>query len=217
MAAMAICAVIRGRHGPRNHLGCQDLNSPSPNSFSLTTKGLTMTRSLILSTCFVVLTACSAVQVDDYHDQSPPLKMEEFFQGELVAYGVVKDFRGRVIRKFTAEIIAYWQDGIGTLEEDFVFDDGELDRRVWKLQTNRTNNYTGTAGDVVGDGAVTVAGNSAFLDYVLRIPYGDGNVDVRIDDRMYLITPSVLLNESTLKKFGIKVGELLLIIQKRDI
>lgn len=176
-----------------------------------------MLRTLILSACFAALAACSAVQVDDYRDQSPRLKMEEFFQGELMAYGVVKDFRGRVIRKFTAEIVAYWQDGVGTLEEDFVFDDGELDRRVWKLRTNSTDNYTGTAGDVVGDGEVTVAGNSAFLDYVLRVPYGDDSLDVRIDDRMYLITPSVLLNESTLKKFGIKVGELLLVIQKQNV
>ena len=69
---------------------------------------------------------------------------------------------------------------------------------------------------MVGDGEVTVAGNSAFLDYVLRIPYGDGSINVRIDDRMYLITPTVLLNESTLRKFGIKVGELLLVIQKQN-
>lgn len=175
-----------------------------------------MTRTFIIAACFAALTACNAVQVDDYRNQSPPLKMEDFFQGELMAYGVVKNFRGRVIRKFTAEIVAYWQDGVGTLEEDFVFDDGELERRVWKLQTNSTDNFTGTAGDVVGDGEVTVAGNSAFLDYVLRIPYGDGSIDVRIDDRMYLITPSVLLNESALTKFGVKVGELLLVIQKQD-
>ena len=175
-----------------------------------------MTRTLILTACIAVLAACSAVQVDDYRYQAPTLKMEDFFQGDLVAYGVVKDFRGRVIRKFTAEILAYWRDGVGTLEEDFEFDDGELERRVWKLQTNSTNNYTGTAGDVVGDGEVTVAGNSAFLDYVLRIPYGDGSINVRIDDRMYLITPTVLLNESTLRKFGIKVGELLLVIQKQN-
>ena len=175
-----------------------------------------MTRTLILFVCLSLLGACSAIRVEDYSGQSPALQMEEFFQGDLVAYGVVKDFRGRVIRKFSADILAYWQDGVGTLEEDFEFDDGELDRRVWKLQTNSTNNYTGTAGDVVGEGEVRVAGNSAFLDYVLRIPYGDGTLDVRIDDRMYLITPSVLLNESALKKFGIKVGELLLVIQKLD-
>ena len=89
-----------------------------------------MTRTLILTACIAVLAACSAVQVDDYRKQAPTLKMEDFFQGDLVAYGVVKDFRGRVIRKFTAEILAYWRDGVGTLEEDFEFDDGELERRV---------------------------------------------------------------------------------------
>jgi len=69
---------------------------------------------------------------------------------------------------------------------------------------------------VVGEGEVRIAGNSAFLDYVLRIPFGENSLDVRVDDRMYLVTPEVLLNESSLRKFGFKVGELLLVIQKEN-
>ena len=160
------------------------------------------------------LAGCASVKVGDYSTLEPGLVMEEFFDGELVAYGIVKDWRGRVIRRFSARIVAYWNDGTGTLEEDFLFDDGEQQRRVWKLQTDSSGSYTATAGDVVGEGEVRVAGNSAFLDYTLRIPYGDGTLDVRIDDRMYLISPELLINESSLRKFGIKVGELVLVIQQ---
>ena len=49
-----------------------------------------------------------------------------------------------------------------------------------------------TAGDVVGDASMQVSGNSLFLDYVLRIPYGDGTLDLKIDDRMYLVSQRVL-------------------------
>ena len=161
--------------------------------------------------------ACSGTTVQHYAGQTPALSLEEFFQGDLEAHGVVKDWRGRVIRKFSADILAYWDQGVGTLEEDFLFDDGEVDRRVWRFRPTGGDSYDGTAGDVVGTGKVTVAGNSAFLDYVLRIPYRDGTIDVRIDDRMYLVTPSTLLNESSLRKFGFKVGELLLVIQRRNV
>ena len=95
-----------------------------------------------------------------------------------------------------------------------MFDDGEPDRRVWTLTPAGENRYVGTAGDVVGEGQITVAGNSMFLDYVLRIPYGDGTLDLRIDDRMYLVHPDVLINESTMEKFGFGVGEILLVIRK---
>jgi len=129
----------------------------------------------------VLFSAC-AVTVQDYAQNQPTLQMTEFFQGSLTAHGVVKNFRGRVIRHFNADITAYWRDGTGYLEEDFVFDNGDLERRVWTLEPSDTGGYTGTAGDVIGTGDVTVSGNSAFLDYVLRIPFNDGTIDIRVDD-----------------------------------
>ena len=159
---------------------------------------------------------CSSATVEDYAGKSPALVPEHFFDGSLTAHGVLKDRSGKVIRSFSADIKAYWQKGIGTLEEDFLFDDGEQDRRVWTLRPNGDGSYTGTAGDVVGDGRLTVAGNSMFLDYVLRIPYGDGTLDLHIDDRMYLVSETMLINESTMTKFGFEVGELLLVIERQS-
>ena len=54
-----------------------------------------------------------------------------------------------------------------------------------------------------------------FLDYVLRIPWGDDTLDLRIDDRMYLVNPDLLINESRMLKFGVRVGEILLVIERR--
>ncbi|MFT6364900.1 MAG: hypothetical protein ACJARI_000336 [Bacteroidia bacterium] len=128
---------------------------------------------------------------------------------------MVKDRGGRVIRTFNAGIDASWKDGVGTLVEDFVFDDGEAQQRIWTLKAQGDGRYTGTAGDVIGTGQLASSGNSLFLDYVLRIPYGDSTVDVRVDDRMYLISPDVLINESSLKKFGVRVGSLDLVILRQ--
>ena len=144
----------------------------------------------------------------------PVMTPENFFTGPMTAHGVVKDRSGLVIRYFNADIIGTFKDGIITLEEDFVFNDGEKQRRVWKLTKNSDGTYSGTAGDVVGEAKGEVAGNSMFLKYVLRIPYGDGDIDVTIDDRMYLTTPEVLVNESKMYKFGFRVGEILLVIVK---
>ena len=106
----------------------------------------------LLPVAFALVSGCSSVTVDDYASNTPALVAEEFFDGQLTAHGVVKDRGGKVIRSFNADIKAYWRDGVGTLEEDFVFDDGEIDRRVWTLTPAGPNRYIGTAGDVVGEG-----------------------------------------------------------------
>ncbi len=171
---------------------------------------------LILGALLVALTGCTGVSVSDYAVEAPMLDPEVFFNGQLRAAGVVKNRGGKVIRRFTADIKAYWRDGVGTLEEDFVFDDNSEERRVWTLEPTEAGRYRATAPDVVGAGHADVSGNAMFLDYVLRVPYKDGTIDVRIDDRMYLVTPDTLINESVMRKFGFRVGEILLSIERID-
>ncbi|MDH3389274.1 MAG: DUF3833 domain-containing protein [Gammaproteobacteria bacterium] len=162
----------------------------------------------------VTIAGCSSISVEDYAANKPRLVAEEFFNGKLAAHGIVKNRGGKVIRYFSADINAYWVDGIGTLDEQFVFDDGERQTRVWKLNPSGSGSYIATAGDVVGEGSMQVAGNGVFLDYVLRIPYGDGTIDLHIDDRMYLVSDRILLNESIMTKWGFEVGEITLVIEK---
>lgn len=167
-----------------------------------------------LAVLLALLAACTPVSVQDYADNTPRLELESFFNGRLLAHGVIKDRGGEVTRYFNADIAASWQDGVGTLDEDFVFDDGSTDKRVWTLTPAGEGRYTGTAGDVIGEGELTLAGNALFLDYVLRVPWGDGTIDLRVDDRMYLVNPDTLINESIMYKFGIRVGEILLVIRR---
>jgi hypothetical protein len=171
-------------------------------------------KSILIAFCCLVLAGCTSVAVDDYATNKPQIVAEQFFNGKLLAHGIVKDRDGRVIRYFSASIDASWRDGIGTLDESFVFDDGEQQKRVWTLKPSANNQYIATAGDVIGEGKMTVAGNSVFLDYVLRVPYDGDSIDLRIDDRMYLVSDRVLLNESIMTKWGFEVGSLMLVIEK---
>ena len=175
-----------------------------------------MIRTLLIAGALALLSACSQVQVKDNSNLKPMLNPEQFFSGQLSAHGVVKNRKGKVTRTFTADITASWEDGVGTLDEDFVFNDGEKQQRIWTLTPTGDDSYIGTAGDVVGDGELSVAGNSMFLNYVLQVPYGDGTIEVKVDDRMYLVSPNVLINESRMSKFGFRVGAILLTIIRDD-
>ena len=163
-----------------------------------------------------LLPACSSVSISEYADNTPTMVVEEFFNGSLRAHGIVKNRGGKVTRYFNASINAYWVDGVGTLDEVFKFDDGEEQRRIWKLVKDDSGNYVGSANDVVGNSTLKIAGNSLFLDYVLRIPYDDGTLDLHIDDRMYLVSERVLINESVMTKWGFNVGQITLVIEKNE-
>jgi hypothetical protein len=169
---------------------------------------------LSLLICVLLSGGCSTVKVSDYAAMQPSMTPENFFNGPMTAHGVIKDRRGRVTSYFNADIIGSWKDGVGTLEEDFVFSDGEKSRRVWTFRKNADGTYTGTAGDVVGEAHGEIAGNSMFLKYVLRVPYGDDTIDLTIDDRMYQTAKGILINESKMYKFGFRVGEILLVMVK---
>ncbi|MFT7386832.1 MAG: hypothetical protein ACI8VC_000067 [Candidatus Endobugula sp.] len=172
---------------------------------------------IVLST---LMLGCYSAPIDQYANNKPILDAQVFFTGALSAHGIVKDRSGNVIRYFNAELQGSWSNGKGLLKERFVFDDGEIQFRHWQLTPNagkKTNiqTYVGRAEDVVGDGEVQVTGNAMFIRYTLNIPYGDSTIDINVDDRMYLVSEKVLINESTLKKWGLNVGEIILTIIKK--
>lgn len=169
---------------------------------------------LYLMTVIIFLTSCSAIDIQSYKDKTPLFIPEEFFDGELKAHGILKNRSGKVIRTFKANISAYWKKNIGTLEEDFIFDDGEHQRRVWTLTPHGNGQYIGTANDVVGDAIINIAGNTMFLNYTLTIPYNNRELNVYIDDKMYLVSNTTLINESRITKFGFHVGTIILSITK---
>lgn len=160
----------------------------------------------------IALAGCSSVTPDDYQGKTPAFEPESFFNGYLTAHGVVKDFSGKAIRHFNADIMGCWSAGVGTLDEDFIFDDGEKQKRVWTLTPDGNQTYIGTAGDVVGEGLARWQGNAMFLDYTLRIALDDRTIDVKIDDRMYRVSENVVINESKMRKLGFGIGEILLTI-----
>ncbi len=180
---------------------------------------LSMKRHIILIVTLLfsinLLTGCSPVQVSDYAGRTPQMVPEEFFDGFLTAHGVVKDRSGKVIRYFNAEIQAYWEGSVGTLIEDFVFDDGEKIQRVWTLMNQDRGQYVGMANDVVGEAKGEVSGNAMFLEYNLEVPYGDSKITLAIDDRMYLVDEHTLINESVMSKLGFEVGTIVLVILKQ--
>jgi hypothetical protein len=164
-----------------------------------------------------MLYGCGNASVHElYGDLQPEFIPSTFFDGKLVAYGVVKDRSGKVIRRFTADIQGKWNNDQGTLDETFYFDDGEISKRFWELSVDPdTRSLMGSAGDVVGEAKGHYAGSSLNWKYTLRVPYKKGTIDIAIDDWLYLIDENRLINESVMRKFGFRVGSITLVIESK--
>ncbi|UTW04333.1 DUF3833 domain-containing protein [Amphritea atlantica] len=161
---------------------------------------------------FLILPGCAS-SLDDYRDEQPSLELDQFFDGRLVAYGMVQDFSGKVTRRFRADISAQWQEEKGTLDERFFFSDGEQQSRCWTI-VKQGNRYRGTAGDIVGEALGEVQGNTLNWRYTLQVPVNGRVWNIALDDWLYLIDENNLINRTKMKKFGLPVGQLTLHIRK---
>ncbi|RCX06676.1 DUF3833 domain-containing protein [Marinomonas foliarum] len=165
--------------------------------------------------CLLLLTACSTPDVSLYAKNEPKFELQTFFSGSLTAHGILKNRSGEVTRYFNATLEGSWDNGVGTLAEVFVFDDGEVQERTWIMTPDDQGRYSATANDVVGTGDIKIAGNSLFMNYVLQVPYDGDLLEVNVDDRMYMVKEGVVINESVMKKFGVEVGYLSIVIEKQ--
>lgn len=166
-------------------------------------------------TMLSLLMSCSHQGINSYKHNKPALNIKRFFNGALKAHGVVKNRQGDVIRYFSADIKASWKGNTGTLDETFLFNDGEQQQRIWTLKENAEGTIIATANDVIGEHPMSIAGNALFMQYILRIDYKGKPLDLSVDDRMFLVTDTRIINESILSKWGFRVGSVQLVIEKQ--
>lgn len=182
----------------------------APNKLAVNL-GVFMRVFFVLSVLF--LCGCSA-SLDDYAESSPSLKLEQFFQGDLVAYGLVQDRRGNVLRRFKVDMNGQWDNNSGRLDEFFVYDDGEEQTRVWLLEKRANGAYSGTAADVDGVAIGRASGFALNWHYSLAVPIGANTWHFKLDDWMYLVDEKRMFNRTKMRKFGITVAELTLWIER---
>lgn len=144
---------------------------------------------------------------EDFAGREPRLVLEDYFLGQTKAYGIFEDRFGNLRSQFTVDIIGRMEGDELVLEEDFLFDDGSTDRRVWRIKRTGENSYEGRAGDVLGVAEGEAYGNALYWTYLVDLKMGERTVTVRFKDWLYLQEDDVLVNRADVSKFGIRLGE----------
>lgn len=148
------------------------------------------------------------------------LRLEKFFAGDLIAHGQFQDVFGTVRRQFTVKINGKWDGKILTLTENFVYEDGSTEQRVWTLHKTGERTWAGTAPGVIGMATGEEKGDRFNWKYTidLPIPAADGTTSVTrvsFDDWMWLQTDKRLFNRAYMKKYGVDIGDVSISFEKQ--
>lgn len=171
---------------------------------------------LIIALNFLLLIAGCSQSTQSYLTRTPKFVMQEFFQGELCSWGVIRDTDGFVKRKFIAKIKATQENGVILLDEKFTFNDGELQNRLWKFKQQGTQ-WIGTAGDVVGEAKAKIYGDSIQLKYKLKIDNDGSEWQINMLDWLHLIDENTLIGTTKMSKWGFNLGRIDLIMRKQPL
>ena len=164
-----------------------------------------------------MIISCKTITPQSYAKNQPKLELRQYLNGKVKAWGVLEDRNGKITKRFVVDMQGSWNGNEGVLDEHFTFDDGEKSQRIWRIKFIDNNNFIANADDVVGQAKGSQYGNAVQMEYVLDLEVDKvkkTRYNVVLDDWMYLLDDDILLNKSTIKKFGITFAKLTIFFQK---
>jgi len=169
---------------------------------------------LALLPILLLLNGCSTMKASDYAGTTPAFVLEDYFLGEVRAWGVFQARNGEVKRQFTVDILGEMEGDELVLTEDFVFDDGEISQRIWRIRKTGEHSYEGRADDVIGTASGSAYGKALNWKYDLALEVDGKTYKVHFDDWMFQHHDGVLMNRATMSKFGIRLGEVIIFFKR---
>jgi hypothetical protein len=170
----------------------------------------------VLITLFSGLSACAKRDVTHLAERRPTLDLEQFFEGQSVAYGIFEDRFGNLRRQFRVSLQGTVSGNRLVLDEQFLYEDGEKAQRVWtidKLESgdDGTVRYEGQASDIEGRANGRVSGNGLNWHYDVVLNMDGRELEVHFDDWIYRQSEDVAINRAYVSKFGVKIGSVTIV------
>ena len=166
-------------------------------------------RPVLLLVLALALASCGeGLAPQDFAGGELRLEPERFFEARTRSWGVFEDRNGDPKSRFATDAVGQREGDTLVLTQDFTFEDGRTQRRVWHLRRLDAHRYEATADDVVGVARGEAHGNAFRWTYTLALEPDDPLKTVELKHWMYLQEGGdVLVNCATISKLGITVGE----------
>ena len=174
------------------------------------------------------LQACSQQKISSFDKTAPTFSLFEFFEGESLAYGIFEDRFGNLRRRFKVNISGKRSEQSIegkdaekiTLIEDFIYEDGEKQRRIWTIKKEFSESglasYEGEAEDVIGIAKGSETGSAFFWQYDVDLKISENNLRVKFSDWIYQMDDYIAINKATVSKFGVEIGTVTLVFVRGE-
>ncbi len=143
-----------------------------------------------------------------YSKTGPAFDLRKHLSGQILSEGLIFGPTGKMTNSFVAEMVGEWDGDTGVLSERFTYSNGTVQDRKWYLKIGPGNTFTATADDIVGEATGELSGSTAKLRYKIILPEDAGGHVLNVTDWMYLTDNGTIMNKSEMRKFGLKVAEL---------
>ena len=163
----------------------------------------------------LLFTGCSQTDMKEFQNNTPKLDLFNFFEGKTIAYGIFEDRFGNLKRQFRVNIDGKINNQTLTLDEDFLYDDGEQAKRIWKIEKKINNSqkvtYECKADDVEGKASGSISGNALNWSYDIYLNIKGSDIKVHFNDWIYKQSEDLAINRAYVSKFGINIGSVTLV------
>lgn len=173
-------------------------------------------KTLFIFNLLLILTSCNDVDIEAGKNLTTRFNFREFFRGDVEGWGTVENWRGEVKKTFKLKINGVWDDGLSSITESSEFDDGTKLERSWKIILTPKGQYAASADDVVGNAIGFESGNAAQFSYIMNVPFSKSNIELKVTNQMFQLADGTVFASISLRKFGFKVGEINVFMQKKD-
>ena len=164
------------------------------------------------------LAACSGRPgADDPLLSTRNFDLEKFFDGPVAAHGQFQDRFGTVRRRFDVAMRGDWDEATRTLKlhEDFTYEDGSTETRVWTLHKTGADTWRGSAPGVIGTADGVERGDTFNWHYTIDLSVPDGTKRVSFDDWMWQLSDRRVLNRAYMRKYGVTLGSVIIMFEKQ--
>lgn len=164
-------------------------------------------RIRLLVALLVLLGGCSSLAPSHFAASTPQFEPLQYFEGPVRSWGVMENRRGNPRSRFGTEMFGRREGDVLVVTQDFTFEDGHTQQRVWRIRRIDEHRYEATAPDVVGVAPGKAYGNTFHWEYTLAVNPRNILTRVRMHHWMYLQPDGTMINRVVITKLGLVIAQ----------
>jgi hypothetical protein len=151
---------------------------------------------------------CASMQPQQFANSAPRFDLIAYFTGPTRSWGVIENRARDPKSRFRTAITERRVGASLQLTQDFTFEDGHTQQRIWHLRQVDEHRYDATASDVVGIATGYAWGNTFHWEYTLQLKAGNPLSRVHMKHWMYLAADGdLMINRVVISKFGVALAQ----------